>query len=67
MSACGHLKRGAIVRFASGGRYLDGLVLSAPCAGVLVEVDGERVRVARTAVVKVLERPRRKGRIRWPR
>lgn len=60
MRRIGHLWRGAIVRFLQRGYegVREGTVVMASCAGVLLEVDGERVRLPRTAVTKVMSTPR---------
>jgi hypothetical protein len=60
MHRIGHLWRGAIVRFLQRGYegVREGTVLIARGAGVLLEVEGERVRLPRTAVMKVLNAPR---------
>jgi hypothetical protein len=56
----GHIWRGAIVRFLQRGYegVREGTVVMASCAGVLLEVEGERVRLPRTAVVKLVSAPR---------
>lgn len=60
MRRIGHLWRGAIVRFLQRGYegVREGTVVMASCAGVLLEVDGERVRLPRTSVTKVMSPPR---------
>jgi hypothetical protein len=70
MRRIGHLWRGAIVRFLQRGYegVREGTVVAAHGVGVLLEADGERVRLPRTAVTKVVSTPRPrhpKRRRRW--
>jgi hypothetical protein len=60
MRRIGHLWRGAIVRFMQRGYegVREGTVVAAHGVGVLLEVDGERVRLPRTAVTKIVSPPR---------